>query len=104
MNNSDPAGLERSGTTNRTLSDQIDDAIARSYTVGIDAEGRRHHYYAPADTVVVSDEDGVDHREYLNGRTVEAWANYVADTRGWNSYGPHAKLGERVDAKRKAVA
>ena len=86
-----------------TIFGQLTNALARSFTIGIDATGRRHHYYAPADTVVVFDENGVDHREHLDGRTIRQWYSYVAQSRGWESRGPHAALGERVDAQRKGA-
>ena len=99
MSKSESVGHESTGT----IFGQLTTALARSFTIGIDATGRRHHYYAPADVVVVFDEDGVDEWQYLDGRTIRQWYSYVAQSRGWESRGPHAALGERVDAQRKGV-
>jgi hypothetical protein len=79
----------------------IADQLARSFTIGTDEEGCQHHYYRPADTVVVYDDDGVQHREYLDGGLVGEWYEYVDDKRGWMVPGPHRKNGIKVDAARK---
>jgi hypothetical protein len=83
------------------LAGTLADQLARSFTIGTDDEGFDHHYYRPADTVVVFDEDGVDHRQHLDGATVEEWVDHVDDKRGWMIPGPHASNGIRVDKQRK---
>lgn len=75
--------------------------LARSFTIGTDEEGYRHHYYAPADTVVVWDADGVDHRERLDGDLLETWVAFVHARRGWATKGPHARNGIAHDRQRK---
>lgn len=87
--------------TSDELVQTLADKVSRSFTIGTDREGYRHHYYRPADTVVVYDADGVDHRERLEGAPVEHWVAFVEDRRGWASYGPHAALGIAADTGRK---
>lgn len=92
-----------STTENATdvLADGFARQVARSFTIGTDAEGSTHHYWQGADAVVVYDETGVDHVEHLDGRPLAEWDAYVADTRGWASRGQFAQLGITYDHERK---
>lgn len=83
------------------LAGNLAEQIARSFTVGIDEKGYDHHYYAPADVVVVYDEDGVDYWEHLDGAVLAKWVSYVDDRRGWLSFGQFADLGIEADRRRK---
>lgn len=67
-----------------TLGPSLVDGLARSFTIGTDADGNDHHYYRAADAVVVYDGRTLDHVEYLDGHDVGAWVDYVADRRGWD--------------------
>lgn len=84
------------------LTNSLARQVARSFTLGVDADGYEHHYWAGADAVVVYDEDGVDRVEHLDGRPVRDWKNYVAGERGWTSSGPFATLAMKYDAARKS--
>jgi len=92
----DPAGTPDAGKVARSLGDQI-----RSATLGTDAEGYDHHYFRPADAVVVYDADGVDHVEYLDGRLLAEWARYVDTQRGWRHEGQLASALLAADRRRK---
>jgi len=91
------------GTMDRML-DTLVDRVHRSFTIGTDAEGKDHHYYRPADTVVVYDADGVHHRQRLDGRPITEWVEFVDDERGWLSMGEFAAVGLREDRRRKGEA
>ncbi|SEP28775.1 hypothetical protein SAMN04487948_13417 [Halogranum amylolyticum] len=95
--------ITHAATQERTesLADHLTSALTNSFTVGTDCTGSTHHYYRPADTVVVFDGRELDHHQPLNGRTLEEWRVFVAQERGWTSCGPLAQLGLRMDAKRK---
>lgn len=84
-----------------SLADQLTDALARSFTLGIDEEGYTHHYYRPADAVVVSDGRTLDYYQPLDGRPLHEWQAFVTQKRGWASFGQLASIGLRVDAERK---
>lgn len=73
----------------------------QSFTVGTDTEGYDHHYWRPADAVVVYDETGVDHVEYLYGRLLAEWVVYVDEKRGWETPGQMANAGIAADKRRK---
>jgi hypothetical protein len=81
-------GLEDSGIVS-----QLVDGIARSFTIGTDAEGRSHHYYRPADAVVVYHGRDLERVEFLNGRDVREWVAFVETRRGWESKGQLAAIG-----------
>jgi len=83
------------------LGDTLVDGLARSFTIGTDADGYDHHYFRPADAVVVYDDTGVDHYENLDGALILDWVSHVKDRRGWSSKGPHAVHGVAVDRQRK---
>ncbi|MBC9986794.1 hypothetical protein E4P24_10525 [Haloferax sp. AS1] len=84
-----------------SLAEQLNNALARSFTLGIDAEGFTHHYFRPADAVVVFDGRTLDHYETLDGRPLREWKAFVSQKRGWDSMGQLAHLGLRVDTERK---
>ncbi|POG55534.1 hypothetical protein [Haloferax marisrubri] len=92
-----------SATQERTVSlaEQLTNALARSFTLGIDAEGFTHHYFRPADAVVVFDGRTLDHYQPLDGRPLREWKAFVSQKRGWASMGQLAHLGLRVDTERK---
>jgi len=92
-------GLQDSGTD--SLGEQLSDQLARSFTLGTDADGYDHHYYRPADAVVVFDGRELDRVEYLDGATLKKWVRFVAQGRGWDCKGPHADHGVAVDLERK---
>ncbi|WP_224337871.1 hypothetical protein [Haloprofundus halobius] len=75
--------------------------LAKSFTLGVDEEGYTHHYYQPADAVVVHHGRKLDHYQPLNGRLLSHWQQYVAQKRGWESMGQLAHTGLRVDARQK---
>ncbi len=86
-----------------TLAREIADALANSFTIGVDKQGHIHHYYRPADSVIVYDATDVRFRQHLNGRTVREWRTFVAKDRGWKHTGQLAHIGEIVDTRRKEV-
>lgn len=88
-------------TPSESIVDMIVDSFASSFTVGTDADGYDHHYYRPADAVVVYDEGGVSHYKYLDGRKLDDWIAFVRERRGWECKGPHAPLGVQEDRRRK---
>lgn len=76
--------------------------VGRSFTIGQDQDLDTHHYYQAADMVVVyNSEDGVTHREQLDGRTVDEWVGYVDETRGWLKMGQLSAVGRRADRETK---
>jgi len=93
-------GLQDSGTA-ESVADDLADRIARSFTVGYDVEGYDHHYYRGADCVVVYDDRELDRVEWLDGRPLSEWVEFVADRRGWMGMGPHYETGVQVDTERK---
>jgi hypothetical protein len=100
MSIKDRTGLQDSGT-NESIVGSFVDQIARSFTIGTDTDGYDHHYYRPADCVVVYDGRELDHVEHLDGRVLIDWVNYVGDRRGWQSKGQFSAAGVRRDAERK---
>ncbi|EJN57562.1 hypothetical protein [Halogranum rubrum] len=84
-----------------SLASHLTDALARSFTLGVDVTGATHHYYRPADAVVVFDGRTLDHYQPLDGRLLREWQAFVAEDRGWASTGQLAQLGLQVDAERK---
>ncbi|MGB9956458.1 hypothetical protein ACOZ4B_08725 [Haloferax prahovense] len=84
-----------------SLADHLTNALARSFTLGIDTEGFTHHYFRPADAVVVFDGRVLDHYQSLDGRPLREWKAFVAQRRGWASMGQLAPIGLRVDSERK---
>ncbi|QCJ45964.1 hypothetical protein [Haloprofundus sp. MHR1] len=76
-------------------------ALARSFTLGVDEEGYTHHYYQSADAVVVHNGRDLDYYQPLNGRPLTHWQKYVAQKRGWESFGQLAHAGLRVDVRQK---
>ncbi|SEP19411.1 hypothetical protein SAMN04487948_12016 [Halogranum amylolyticum] len=84
-----------------SVASHLTDALARSFTLGVDATGSTHHYYRPADAVVVFEGRTLDHYQPLDGRPLAEWQAFVAQERGWDSTGQLAHLGLQVDAERK---
>ena len=71
-----------------TLADDVTRALARSFTLGVDSEGRTHHYYRPADSVVVfTEEHGIEHRQHLGDDSLGRWIGFVAQDCGWQRRG-----------------
>jgi hypothetical protein len=93
----------KAATQERTasLADHLTSALTNSFTLGTDCTGSTHHYYRPADTIIVFDGRELDHYQLLNGRPLKEWRTFVAHERGWVSFGPLAQLGLQMDAKRK---
>ncbi|MDS0295353.1 hypothetical protein [Halogeometricum luteum] len=83
-----------------SIAGSLADAIACSFTLGTDAEGYSHHYYRPADAVVVYDGRDLEHYQSLAGRSLQEWYEFVEVKRGWASEGPLAALGLRMNAER----
>ena len=83
-----------------TLGDDVVGALSRSFTLGVDGEGRTHHYYRPADTVVTYSDGGVEHLQRLAGRSLGEWTGFVAADCGWRSRGPLVDLADVVDEAR----
>lgn len=83
-----------------SIAGYLADAMARSFTLGTDEEGYSHHYYRPADAIVVYDGRGLDHYQPLAGRSLEEWRAFVELKRGWAAMGPLAALGLRMNAER----
>jgi hypothetical protein len=84
-----------------SLASHLTDALARSFTLGVDATGSTHHYYRPADAVIVFDGRTLDHYQPLDGRPLREWRQFVAEERGWDSTGQLARVGLQVDTERK---
>ncbi|SEP25264.1 hypothetical protein SAMN04487948_12714 [Halogranum amylolyticum] len=84
-----------------SLASHLTTALAHSFTLGVDATGSTHHYYRPADAVVIFDGRTLDHYQPLDGRPLRDWREFVAQERGWDSTGQLAQLGLQVDAERK---
>jgi hypothetical protein len=84
-----------------SLASHLTDALARSFTLGVDATGSTHHYYRPADAVVVFDGREFDHYQPLDGRPLAEWQQFVAQERGWDSTGQLARVGLQADLERK---
>ena len=93
----------KAATQERTVSlaSQLTNAIGRSFTLGVDGAGYTHHYYRPADAVVVFNSRELDHYQPLAGRTLDSWKQFVAQERGWTSFGQLAPIGLNVDSERK---
>lgn len=73
----------------------------RSFSIGVDNDGATHHYYRPADAVVVYDGRDVECVEYLRGRQISEWTDYIDECRGWARRGQFATAGIRADSRRK---
>ncbi|WP_083851154.1 hypothetical protein [Halogranum rubrum] len=84
-----------------SLASHLTDALAHSFTLGVDATGSTHHYYRPADAVVVFDGLELDHYQPLDGRPLAEWQAFVARDRGWDSTGQLARVGLQHDSERK---
>ena len=84
-----------------TFADEMVDALAGSFTLGVDSKGRTHHYYRPADSVVVFTEAGVEYRQYLGNDSLGKWIGFVASDCGWRRRGRLAGLADHVDAERE---
>ena len=84
-----------------SFADDMVDALARSFTLGVDSEGRTHHYYRPADTVVVFTEAGVEHCQYLGNDSLGKWMGFVAQDCRWRRRGRLAGLADHIDAERE---
>jgi len=84
-----------------SLADHLTNALARSFTLGIDTEGFTHHYFRPADAVVVFNGRTLDHYEPLSGRPLREWKAFVSQKRGWASTGQLASIGLQMDSERK---
>ena len=84
-----------------SLASQLTNAIARSFTIGVDATGSTHHYYRPADAVVVFNGRDLDHYQSLDGHPLVEWRRFVAQERGWTSMGQLAEIGLQHDSQRK---
>jgi len=72
-----------------------------SAEVGVDQDGFHHHYWRGADTLVVYDDSGVDHVEYLEGRLLADWVEFVDGERGWEQKGAFASALIKADTWRK---
>lgn len=68
-------------TESDALSEDVD-GIATF--VGRDATGARHRHDPRDDTLYVVTDDGVEHTEDLDGRSLDEWVAFVADRRGWD--------------------
>ena len=84
-----------------SLASHLTSALARSFTLGVDATGSTHHYYRPADAVVVFDGRELDHYQPLDGHPLAEWREFVAQERGWASTGQLARVGLQADLERK---
>ena len=84
-----------------SLADHLINALARSFTLGVDTEGCTHHYFRRVDAVVVFDGRTLDHYQTLDGRPLSEWKAFVSQKRGWASMGQLAPIGLRVDSERK---
>ncbi|REA00160.1 hypothetical protein DEQ92_20705 [Haloferax sp. Atlit-6N] len=84
-----------------SLAEQLTNALARSFTLGIDTEGFTHHYFRPADAVVVFAGRTLDHYQPLDGRPLREWKAFVSQKRGWASMGQLAPIGLQVDTEWK---
>ena len=83
------------------LAERLSDRLTRSFTIGWDSKEYRHHYYRPADCVVVFDGRDLDRVEWLDGRALGDWVAFVEAKRGWSAKGPHARCGIAADRQRK---
>ena len=90
----------RTAAEGETLGDDVTRALSRSFTLGVDGEGRTHHYYRPADTVVAYSDAGVEHRQRLAGRSLGEWVGFVAQDCSWRERGRLAGLVDVVDDAR----
>jgi len=72
-----------------------------SAELGVDEEGFRHHYWRGADTVVVYDQNGVEHVEPLNESLLATWVKFVEGRRGWEQKGTFADPLIKADRWRK---
>lgn len=106
MSTKDRTGLNNPDTID-SLANHLTAQIARSFTLGTDLAGYDHHYFRPADAVVVYDRDPdtnqIDHVEHLDGEPLDDWHAFIARERGWATLGPHASTGLEHDAARKGV-
>lgn len=83
--------------------DTLTASIARSFTLGVDGEGYNHHYYQPADSVVVYDGRELDDVVYLDGRPLWHYVEFVDESdRGWDRLGQFASIGINADTARKS--
>ena len=86
-----------------SVATSLTESLSRSLTVGVDAESDRHHYYRPANTVIVFDKSGIKHRQYLGEHTLAEWRQFVEQKRGWESIGQPTQIGEAIDQRSKQV-
>ena len=100
MSKSQLNGQKSSGTV-ADLAERLSDRLTRSFTIGWDSKEYRHHYYRPADCVVVYDGRELDRVEWLDGRPLDDWIAFVESDRGWSAKGPHARRGIAADRQRK---
>ena len=86
-----------------SIATRLTEIFSRSLTVGVDAEDDRHHYYRPANTVVVFDESGTKHRQYLGEHMLAEWRQFVEQKRGWQPIGQLTPHGEAIHQRSKQV-
>jgi hypothetical protein len=60
--------------------------------LGVDRNGRWHTYRTTDETILVTDEAGLQHVERLDGRPVRHWVAYIDDGVGWQDH-PDASPG-----------
>lgn len=100
MQTNEPKGLENPDVQ-ESLVDDLAERMAQSFTLGYDAEDWTHHYYAPADSVVIYDDRELDRVQYLDGRPLWKYVEWIEEKRGWRGLGSHARNGIVKDAERK---
>lgn len=75
----DPTGEESSaGTTERGT-----DPRPRHIVLGVDAEGRIHHYRTRSESVIIVANGELVHREDIPETPVDEWVAFVDDRVGW---------------------
>jgi len=86
-----------------TLVEQFIDSMARSFTIGTDAEGYDHHYYRGADAVVVYKPHTreLDSLQALDGGMLSTYEEFVEKRRGWAQKGPQASWCIEEEDKRR---
>lgn len=59
------------------------DPRPRHIVLGVDSEGRIHHYRTHSESVIVVANGEVVHREEIQERPVDDWVAFVEDRVGW---------------------
>ena len=95
MSKSQLAGQNSSGTDPRP---DLEDRLAESFTIGVDAESFDHHYYRSAHAVVrynyTSGE--VERVRYLDDEPLVKWLAFVASEIGWSEFNVYGLQGVAV--------